>query len=105
MSPFGGSCLCRAVTFEITPPTLFCCHCHCRYCRKAHGAGFVTWLGAAEKQFAYTAGADLVSWYASSQQSKRGFCSRCGSTMFYVSTLSPGEVHIARAFVDEPVDR
>jgi len=59
----------------------------------------------AEQQLAFTAGADLVTWYASSQQSRRGFCSRCGSTMFFASTLDPGEIHIARALIDGQVDR
>ena len=32
----------------------------------------------------------------SSQQSRRGFCPTCGTTLFFASTLCPGEMHIAR---------
>ena len=105
MDRFEGQCLCGAVRFAITPPSLFCVHCHCRFCRAAHGAGFVTWVGAHDDRFAYLAGRDLVHWYQSSPQSRRGFCSVCGTTMFYVSTLSPGEVHVARALISGDIDR
>ena len=105
MEQFDGQCLCGAVRFTITPPSLFCAHCHCRFCRAAHGAAFVTWVGAREERFSITAGEELVRWYQSSPQSRRGFCSVCGTTMLYVSTLSPGEVHVARALIGRDIDR
>lgn len=105
MNDFHGHCLCGTVAFRVTPPTLFCVHCHCRYCRGAHGAAFVTWVGVREDTFAFDQGEELVHWYRSSPQSRRGFCSRCGATMLYVSTLSPGEVHVARACIEETIDR
>ena len=102
---FAGSCLCGTVRFSAEGPSLFFCHCHCRYCRLAHGAAFVTWLGVREQAFTLTAGEDSLRWFASSQQGRRGFCSQCGTTLFYASELCPGEIHIARALVDGPVDR
>lgn len=105
MNTIAGACLCGAVRFTIEPPTLFCAHCHCRFCRGAHGAAFVTWVGAAETRFAFSEGEHTVAWYASSEQSRRGFCSRCGTTLFYTSTLSPGEVHVARACIGGALDR
>jgi len=104
-SPFAGHCLCRAIRFEVSPPSLFCAHCHCRYCRQAHGAAFVTWVGVLEHQLHMLQGEELITWYASSRQSRRGFCSSCGTTLFYRSTLSPDEVHIARACIDGAIDR
>jgi len=35
-----GACLCGAVQFEVTLPTLGCCHCHCSVCRRFSGAGY-----------------------------------------------------------------
>lgn len=102
---YEGRCLCGAIRFAVTPPTLFCVHCHCRFCRGAHGAPIVTWLGVPDGQFSYLEGEDAVVWYASSKQSERGFCPTCGTTLFYVSTLSPGEVHVARACIEGDVDR
>lgn len=101
----SGGCLCRAVRFEADGPSLFCVHCHCRWCRAAHGAAFVTWLGVREDGFRVVRGADEVRWFTSSKHGRRGFCRLCGTTMLYVSGLTPAEVHLARGTVDDPVDR
>lgn len=104
MTNFHGHCLCGSVRFSVRPPSIFCVHCHCHFCRAAHGAAFVTWVGVPEKQFSMEAGDDLVTWHSSSEQSRRGFCSQCGSTMFFASTLCPGEIHIARPYFDGEID-
>lgn len=100
----NARCLCEGIECEITPPTIASAHCHCRYCRQAHGAAFVTWLIVPEGQFEVTRGEDLLRWYRSSQQSRRAFCSVCGSSMLFASELSPGEIHVARALVRGEVD-
>ena len=100
-----GGCLCGAVRFAADLPSLFCCHCHCAWCRRAHGAAFVTWFGVGEPAFSLTAGVAELRWYRSSEQSERGFCSRCGTTMFFRSSLAPREVHIALACADGPIDK
>lgn len=102
---FPGACLCGAVSFTIQAPSLFCCHCHCRYCRLAHGAAFVTWVGAAQERFELIDPEGRLAWYQSSKQSRRGFCSQCGSTMFFASELAPGEIHVARALIPGEIDR
>lgn len=102
---FTGECLCRKVRFAANPPTLFCAHCHCDFCRRAHGAAFVTWFGVSDNQFRFLDGEGLVTWYPSSKQGRRGFCARCGSTLFYRSSLCPGEVHIALANMKGSIDR
>lgn len=100
-----GGCLCGGVRYAAPTPTLFCAHCHCRWCRAAHGAAFVTWFGVPESVLSLRSGGDLVRWYQSSVQSRRGFCSRCGTTLLYASSLSPGEMHVALATTDGPIDR
>jgi hypothetical protein len=105
MSDFEGRCLCGAVRFSITTPTLFFAHCHCDYCREAHGAAFVSWVGAAEQRFRLLPGSSEPRWYQSSQQSRRGFCEVCGTTLFFASTLCPGEIHVTRASIPGTIDR
>lgn len=74
-------------------------------CQRAHGAAFVTWIGVPEEQFDFLAGRDTVQWYASSVDSRRGFCRHCGSSLFFRSERWPGEIHVARANVPGEIDR
>jgi len=104
-SVFTGGCLCGAVRFEVRAPTKWCAHCHCSLCRRAHGAAFVTWFGVQRPQFELTSGDECVSWYQSTPEARRGFCSRCGSTMFFEGERWSDEVHIALAHMDGPIDR
>ena len=100
-----GACLCNAIQFEIDLPTKWVAHCHCKLCRKAHGAGYVTWLGVEDNQFRFLANTNLIQWYQSSSQAKRGFCISCGSTLFFKSSKWPGEMHIVLANISEPIDK
>ena len=103
-SHFDGACLCGAVSFRIVAPTKWCAHCHCSSCRRAHGAAFVTWVGVVSERLEIVAG-DSLTWFASSAAARRGFCKRCGSTLFYESRRWPGETHIVRAALPGEIDR
>lgn len=101
----SGRCLCGEVVFSAALPSMFCAHCHCEYCRAAHGAAFVTWTGVGAGGFSIDRGAEALTWFASSEHSRRGFCSSCGTTMFYESDVAPGEMHIATACIETPLDK
>ena len=101
----SGSCFCRAVRFHFKLPTKWCAHCHCSMCRKVHGAGYVTWVGFEEEQFHLDQGAQELRWFESSKGASRGFCSHCGSSMFFRSARWAGELHVALACLDGPIDR
>lgn len=98
-----GSCLCGAVRFRVALPPKWVAHCHCSQCRRAHGAPFVTWAGFPSARFSLEPGATPPSWYASSPGARRAFCPRCGSPMFFESARWPGETHVARALIDDPL--
>jgi len=76
-----GSCLCGAVTFEVEgelkPPDA----CHCVQCRKASGHFFASTDVPRERVTLH--GVDKVTWFRSSEKVRRGFCSVCGSTLFF----------------------
>jgi hypothetical protein len=77
-----GSCLCGAVRFEVEgalekQPEL----CHCSQCRKQTSHAFA---GVNVRRDALTVhGEDKVTWYQSSEKVRRGFCSACGSALFW----------------------
>ena len=100
-----GGCLCGAVRFAVTLPTLFCGHCHCSMCRRNHGAAYVTWFAVPRSQLSVDSGADLLTRYASSSHGSRSFCSRCGSSLFCVSTHLPDIVDVPLASMDGAIDR
>ena len=104
-SEVHGSCFCGAVRFEVGLPTAFCAHCHCSMCRRAHGAAYVTWFGAAKERFKITGGAEHLVRFASSEHGVRSFCGRCGSTLFCELAEHPGIVDVVLANVAEPLDR
>jgi hypothetical protein len=76
-----GSCLCGAVRFEVTGDLPGPDACHCTKCRKHSGHYYA---GTDVKRSAVTIlGEDKVTWYHSSEKVRRGFCSVCGSSLFF----------------------
>lgn len=100
-----GSCLCGAVRFTATLPSRWVAHCHCSYCRRAHGAAFVTWVGMDEAAVQIDDSRGALRWNESSPGARRGFCGQCGSPIFFQGARWPGEMHVARALFNGPVDR
>lgn len=74
-----GSCLCGAVAYEADAPLGAIIHCHCRTCRKAHGAAFSSLTAVPRDVFRWTRGEELLSHFESSPGKIRSFCSHCGS--------------------------
>lgn len=100
-----GACLCGALRFAVELPTLFCGHCHCSMCRRAHGAGYVTWLGVPYERFAIVAGRDRLVRYRSSEHGTRSFCGVCGSTLFFESTTRPDGIDVVLANLQGEIDQ
>jgi hypothetical protein len=76
-----GSCLCGAITFEVAGELPAPSACHCSRCRK-HTGHYEA--GTDVLRTAVTiAGGDKVTWYQSSDKARRGFCSVCGSSLFF----------------------
>ena len=74
-----GGCMCGAVRYETTGQSFGVVHCHCHSCRKHNGAPVVTLAGYREDQVRFTAGER--SFYQSSQDAVRAYCSNCGTPL------------------------
>ncbi|MFT5114520.1 MAG: hypothetical protein ACI8P9_003858 [Parasphingorhabdus sp.] len=101
---YQGSCMCKSLKFSFSGAPRFVTDCVCESCRKAHGASAVCWVGVKTEQFSLVSGESLLKWYQSSQESERGFCSDCGTRVFFRSSGWPGEIHMALACIDTPHD-
>lgn len=76
-----GSCLCGAVTFETSAALRPVVACHCSQCRKTSGH---YWAATQVPNEALTITKDAgLTWFQSSDWAERGFCNRCGSSLFY----------------------
>jgi hypothetical protein len=87
-----GSCLCGAVTYEVTEPFQFLGNCHCSQCRKSNGAAFATWGILNPGTFQWTSGQEFVQSYETSPGNARCFCKQCGSTLASTHSGVVGEV-------------
>ena len=77
----SGSCLCGAVRYRVTEPLRPIVYCHCSQCRKTSGH-FVAATAVARNELVVAADEDL-RWFPSSESASRGFCRRCGSSLFW----------------------
>ncbi len=76
-----GSCLCGAVKYEVSGPLRDIIMCHCTQCQKTSGHHFAA-TAAMNEQLTITEDTGL-SWYKSSDHAERGFCNKCGSSLFW----------------------
>lgn len=93
-----GSCLCQAVTYEASEPTLSL-NCHCSRCRKWQGAAFASVLRVSTGNFKILQGEDAIARYRSSPGAERCFCKICGSSLFTLRS-DLGRVHVRLGTVD-----
>jgi hypothetical protein len=75
----NGSCLCGAVAYEVEATLGRIVHCHCRTCRKTHGAAFSSVTAVPREKFRWVRGQELLGAFESSPGKLRRFCTRCGS--------------------------
>ncbi len=96
-----GSCLCGAVSFEVAGEIPAPSACHCTNCRK-HSGHFEA--SADIPRSAVTVhGSDKVTWYHSSEKVRRGFCSICGSSLFW-DPIHKDWTAIAMGAFDKPTN-
>ncbi len=96
-----GSCLCGAITFEVSGPLPPPDACHCTACRKQSGHYFVS--TDVPRSTLVVQGAERVTWFQSSEKVRRGFCSRCGSPLFW-DPLGKDWIGIAMGAFDLPTE-
>jgi hypothetical protein len=82
-----GGCLCGAVRYEVRGPLRDVRACHCEQCRRTSGH-FVAATAAKTDDLTLTEDKGL-RWYRSSDSAERGFCSECGSSVFWRGVDSP----------------
>ena len=96
-----GSCLCRAVTFEMPGPLAPAIACHCTQCRKQSGH---FWASTdVKKADLHLAGEANVRWFQSSPKVRRGFCAQCGSALFW-DAIAKDTIGVSMGSIDAPTE-
>ncbi len=76
----SSKCLCGAVELEIELSNTEIAACHCSMCRKWSGGPM---LAIDSGELKSISNESLVTRYPSSEWAERGFCSQCGTHLFY----------------------
>ncbi|KAI9889949.1 MAG: hypothetical protein M1814_004672 [Vezdaea aestivalis] len=111
--PLKGGCLCGDVSYTLNfpadskfPPEAI--ECHCFQCRKQTGALITPFINLNPSQVSIqpeSPGQGRHLAYESSPGVLRGFCSRCGSTLYWRTEQAPNEIGILTGTLDPEVLR
>ena len=99
--PITGGCLCGSVRYEADGPPVCVGYCHCSTCRRHTGAPLVAFVAFEGHKVRFTEQDRDI--YESSPGIKRGFCSKCGTSLTWEGPyqgLSIIEFHVSTT--DEP---
>jgi hypothetical protein len=77
----SGSCLCGSIRFTVSGELEAPVACHCAQCRKQSGHYFAS--TNVKRDRLRIQGEENLSWFQSSPNVRRGFCSKCGSWLFW----------------------
>ncbi|WP_299923236.1 GFA family protein [uncultured Pelagimonas sp.] len=95
-----GKCDCGKVSFSVPAVRKTVTACHCSQCRRASGHIWASTQASDVTDLTF-ANDEGLTWYASSDFAKRGFCKFCGSSLFYRLNTEPG-IAIAAGCIDTP---
>ena len=94
-----GRCLCGGVRFEVHGPLRPVIYCHCTMCRRS--SGHFDAATACAREDLRLLSAQPLRWYQSSAIARRGFCSTCGSQLFW-EPAHGGHISIWAGTLDTP---
>ncbi|MFT4150224.1 MAG: GFA family protein [Paracoccaceae bacterium] len=98
MTAITGGCLCGLVRYRAEGPVVNARVCHCRLCQKAVGAAFNARLLFPRAAVEITGD---VAEFPSSEAIQRGFCPRCGTTL-YSHRHAAGMIGMTVGSLDDP---
>jgi hypothetical protein len=99
-----GSCLCGAIKYqvELMPDMIF--NCHCQFCRKAHGADYVTVAIANGSTLTITDENNYLKEHLNDIGGYRAFCVNCGTRLMNYGPDKNIYVCVTLSTIDTPID-
>tara|TARA_B100000029_G_scaffold515190_1_gene621025 strand:+ start:2472 stop:2858 length:387 start_codon:yes stop_codon:yes gene_type:complete len=94
-----ANCLCKGVKIKIKGKLRHVSNCHCSQCMKTHG-NYASYTACPEENINLI-NKKTLRWYNSSKVAKRGFCSKCGASIFY-KRIGSKNISIAAGMLSNP---
>lgn len=82
MKPLYGHCVCGAVEILIREYENFVYTCHCDTCRRMNAGPVMSIDPGAQENVVFARGEETITIYHD-EEVERGFCSVCGSTLYW----------------------
>jgi hypothetical protein len=82
MKKLTGKCMCGAVAFEFIADKMKITACHCGQCRAWSGHYWAS-INAPFDTLRIRTGEESLGWFRSSGYARRGYCTACGSALFW----------------------
>jgi hypothetical protein len=95
----GGSCGCGKIEYKVLENPKYIGYCHCEICQKIHGSAFSAFAAFPMSAYSISEGAEYLSYYQSSRNVRRSFCSKCGSSISFEHKLEK-DIWIAAGTLD-----
>ena len=93
------SCLCGGIQLKTKGPLRHVSNCHCRQCMKTHG-NYAAYTNVLAKDIKFIKKRTL-KWFKSSKKARRGFCNKCGASIFF-KFLGSDNISIAAGMFQNP---
>ncbi len=94
-----ANCLCKSIKMKIKGKLRHVSNCHCSQCMKTHG-NYASYTACPEENITLI-NKKTLKWYKSSKIAKRGFCNKCGASIFY-KRIGSKNISIAAGMLNNP---
>ena len=95
-----GGCLCGGVRYRITGPRRNVVNCHCENCRRTHGH-IAAYTSVRDSDLNLTTRQTLQWYHDRSPDTYRGFCNRCGASLFWDARDGNNKIAVAAGSLDD----
>ena len=95
-----ASCLCGGIKLKTQGYHRNVQNCHCIQCMKTHGH-HAAYTNVEERNVKFLKKRTL-KWFKSSKRAKRGFCNKCGASLFF-KIIGGKTISIAAGMFDRPI--
>ena len=95
-----ASCLCSGIKLKTQGYHRNVQNCHCIQCMKTHGH-YAAYTNIEERNVKFLKKRNL-KWFKSSKRAKRGFCNKCGASLFF-KVIGAKNISIAAGMFSSPI--